>query len=162
MVPSVSRFAHIAIAAGLIVAGVSPGTAQVPSTQYRVAGCYSVSMGRWRPWRWLGNDAVLFRPPAKIELKTDTGVAQFERGHRLVRPAPGALPSFHRFAYYLPAGPDSVQIVFTTGFDGLTMRLQVSAAALVGSAETFTDDSRSPLRAPVRLTRERCASPRPN
>ena len=119
-------------------------------------GCWTVSLEAWRPVMRLGADTIFSTPPKTIEIPAVRGTASFEAGGWIVRPAPGVRPSIHRFSYLVFVAPDSVRIVWTTGFSGLTMRLGLKGGSLRGTAETFWDFGRPPQVAQATLTHARC------
>lgn len=92
----------------------------------RLAGCYALFDRGGRP----ASDSTLFFAPPYVRLDTTTlGPA---RGHASVwtltrldadlRPLPE-----HAFLSWAAAGPDSVRVVFHTGFSGTAMKLQARA-----------------------------------
>ena len=121
-----------------------------------VAGCWAVSLGLWQPRMNLGEDTIYSTPPSRIEIVPTKGTEGFERRGWRVVPAPGTNRSVHRFAYMMPLTTDSVRIAWTTGFSGLTMRLEVKGDSLRGKAQTFWDFDRAHQTADATLTRVAC------
>jgi hypothetical protein len=142
---------------GIALVHASESAAQSQSPPTAAVGCYAVKMGAWEPVVSLGADTIETIPPARIELLADTVTSGRGRGAWIIRPAPGAGASYHRFvSFYRPAPADSLDLTWTTGFSGLRMRVARSGTELVGWAQTFWDFERTRQRAPVRLIREPC------
>ena len=141
-----------------LVLPLSPGSCfgGQDSPVQMVAGCWAVSMAPWRPTMNIVGDNIYSRPPAKIELQARRGTRVFEEHGWLVRPAPGTTPSIHDFSYFEGLGHDSIRVVWSTGFSGLTMRLAVGQDTLRGAAQTFWDFGRPPQAAEVLLARVPC------
>lgn len=113
---------------------VKPGTIQ---------GCYDLALSPWRPDMKLGEDEEFITPAPRVQLFAKRGTEGWESKGYVVRPAPGIKPSIHRGAYWLPTGPKSIEIVWTTGFSGLSMELKTSDAEVLRSeASTFGDFGR--------------------
>jgi hypothetical protein len=113
-----------------------------------VQGCYELGVLKWDP-ELKGEDAVFIAPPARIQILAERGTKGFENGKYLVRPAPGVPPSIHRASFWKPVGPKTIEIVWTTGFSGLTMKLSLEGDTLKGKASTFWDFPRGGQTAPV-------------
>jgi hypothetical protein len=124
------------------------------SMPQRVAGCYVVNFGPWTPDLPIGRDSVFMYPPSRIQLHADTGTTLWEQGQWLVRPAPGVPRSVHRFSFFRVSEPDTIEVLWSTGFSGLRMRLD--ADALTGHAASFWDFPRQQQVAAVRLERTNC------
>ena len=73
-----------------------------------------------------------------------------------MKPALGAEPSIHRITYWRSFTDGEVRLVFSTGFSGLTMRLRLEGANLVGTASTFWDFIRKAQKAKVQATKVPC------
>ena len=101
-----------------------------------LVGCYRLMVGPWEPPLHPGN-AVYQTPPERFRLSEETGEGPFERGRTLVRPVipHGRTPS----AYWQRVDSDSVRVVWTNGFAGVRLHLQLAADSLRGTARTFTD-----------------------
>jgi len=104
-----------------------------------VQGCYELGTLTWRPDLKLGEDEVFIKPPHRIQILTERGSKTFEKNGYLVRPAPGIPPSIHRASYWVPTGPNAIEVVFTTGTSGLYMQLKVEGDTLKGKAKTHWD-----------------------
>ena len=103
-----------------------------------VQGCYEIGKLEWHP-KFEGDDLVFITPPERIQILAERGTLGHEKGEYLVRPAPGFPKSIHRYSYWRPTGSHSLEIVWTTGLSGLTMRLKLNRDALTGKAKTFWD-----------------------
>ena len=122
----------------------------------RVQGCWALTRGPWWPPLPIGEDSIFSALPRRIELQNRRGTGVFEKEGWLVRPASGQPSSVHTYSYFAPLGQDTVEIVWTTGFSGLTMRLGVTRDTLRGVAETFWDFPRPTQTTKVVLTRVQC------
>ena len=134
-----------------------PATRSAPqlATPESVAGCYQLSLERWRPTLELGEDVAYITPPAVVRLSTTQGTAVFEEKGMLVRPANGIAPSVHRASYWRLDGK-TVLVVWTNGFSGLWMRLRPSSTGMEGEAESFWDFNRPTQRTHVEAKRVDC------
>jgi HEAT repeat protein len=104
--------------------------------------CFDLALAPWTPNLGLGEDTVFSTPPMTVRftrIKNSWFASEDELSFR-VAPAKGAQMSVHGPGFWTPvAGKDSVSIVWSTGFSGLSMKLAVTADALRGEAETFWD-----------------------
>lgn len=103
-----------------------------------IQGCYEIGKLEWHP-KFEGDDLVFITPPARIQVLSQRGTQGQEKDQYLVRPAPGFPKSIHRYSYWRPTGSHSVEIVWSTGLSGLTMRLKVEENNLKGKAKPFWD-----------------------
>lgn len=124
-----------------------------------IQGCYELTLSPWFPDLKLGEDEEFITPPHRIQLFATKGTERWEADGYIVRPAPGIKASIHRGAYWLPKGPKTLEIVWTTGFSGLTMQLKTSdAEVLRGKAATFWNFSRKKQTAEVVARRVDCGN----
>jgi len=114
-----------------------------------IQGCHELGTLNWRPDLKLGEDAEFITPPRRIQILAEHGSKGFEQDGYLVRPAPGVHRSIHRASYWVPEGPKAIEVVWTTGFSGLTMRLNLEGETLRGKATTFWDFPRREQTAEV-------------
>lgn len=100
-------------------------------------GCYDVYLGTWSPGP-LPSDSIHYLPPTRIRLREQPGqgIGGRPRGSA-VDPAPGAMPSIHSYGWWEIVG-DSIQLVWTTGFAGITARV-AGRDNLSGEARRFVD-----------------------
>ena len=121
-----------------------------------LVGCWEISLQPWHPPMRLAEDTIYSTPPKAIEIQGVRGTEAFEtRGWR-VRTAPGVPLGVHSFSFVAPLSPDSVRIIWTTGFSGLTMLLELRGDTVRGQAETFWDFDRPHQTADAMLTRVPC------
>lgn len=126
------------VAAALVIsamlANFEPLNAQ--ESQPSTPACYALEVGEWQPPRLEGNEPYQ-SPPLRFMLHDSTGTSVFERGKKVVRPVipHGRTPS----AFWEQIGSDSVRVMWTNGFAGVTMRLEIVPEGLRGTARAFTD-----------------------
>jgi hypothetical protein len=125
-----------------------------------ISGCYELGALNWRPDLRLGEDAEFITPPRRIEILAEHGTKGFEQNGYLVRPAPGVPRSIHRGSYWVPKGPNAVEVVWTTGFSGLSMHLNLEGETLRGKATTFWDFPRRTQTAEVVAHKVDCGKDR--
>jgi hypothetical protein len=121
-----------------------------------IQGCYELTLSAWRPNLNLGEDAVFVTPPRQIQLFAERGTQGWESEGYVVKPAPGVKPSIHRGSYWLPKSSQSIKIVWTTGFSGLTMILKIEGTDLHGEAQSFWDFPRRQQKADVVARKVEC------
>jgi hypothetical protein len=122
----------------------------------QVAGCYTLTLSTWRPNMNLGGDEIFATPPPVIQMFTARGKQGFESDGFIVRPMRGTPASIHRSSYWEPLGPDSIEIIWTTGFSGLTMNLIKQSDGFRGTAKTFWDFGRAEQTSDVAARKIRC------
>jgi len=130
----------------------------VPLAPERLQGCYKLKMSAWRPDLHLGGDSAYITPPRAIQLFAEQGTKSIETNGYVLRPAPGARPSIHKASYWRIQGLDSIELVWSTGFSGLTMLLQPQGQDLRGKAKTSWDFNRTEQTAEVLAQRITCAT----
>ena len=118
-------------------------------------------MGAWRPALMLGPDERIVTPPSRILIDSTIGTRPYERRNLLLRPAPGATPSVHRYSWWNMGRADSIQLRWTTGFSGVNMSLDHQGDTLRGIAETTWDFDRQVQTADVTMLRVRCDAAAP-
>jgi len=101
------------------------------------AGCYELRLGRWWPWG-MGEDTKFATPPRRVELRLEHGTDGFERNGLVIRSIPAMEPS-RRKAYWQPQGSDGVDLNWTDGFTGVTLRLTKNGKELRGWAHPHFD-----------------------
>ena len=107
----------------------------------------------------LGEYIVFIAPPHRIQLFAERGTKGWEADGYIVKPAPGVKASIHRGSYWVPKGPQSIEIVWTTGFSGLGMGLKLEGDDLRGKAKTFWDFDRKEQTADVVARKVDCQKP---
>jgi len=120
-------------------------------------GCFKLKMSPWRPDLHLGRDSAYITPPRAIQLFAEQGTKSIETNGYVLRPAPGARPSIHKASYWRIKGPEGVELVWSTGFSGLTMLLRPEGQNLRGQARTSWDFNRTAQTADVFAQRIACA-----
>lgn len=123
-----------------------------------IQGCYELGALSWKPDVKLGEDEVFITPPQRIQLMVEPGSVGSEKNGYLVRPAPGLPKSIYRASYWQSTGPRTIQIVFTTGFSGLSMNLELEGETLRGEAKTHWDFPRRKQTAQVNARKTECKS----
>lgn len=118
-------------------------------------------MGAWRPALMLGPDERIVTPPSRILIDSTIGTRPYERRNLLLRPAPGATPSVHRYSWWNMGRADSIQLRWTTGFSGVNMSLDHQGDTLRGIAETTWDFDRQAQTADVTMWRVACDAAAP-
>jgi len=105
--------------------------------------CFDLRLGPWKPNLGLGEDTIFSTPPKTVRFSRVTSFGFGSYNGQLsfrVLPANGARMSVHGPGFWTPIrGTDSVSMVWTTGFSGLTMKLAAAGDTLRGVAETFWD-----------------------
>jgi hypothetical protein len=160
-------------AAMLLVGAVSLGcsaqsksaaleSAQVEKEVSSFAGCYEVRLGRWWPWAF-GEDTALVTPPNRIELLPQKGTEGFEKEGHLIRALPdknGHTSGREAPSYWQVKSADRVYLIWNDGFTGVTLDLEKHATALTGWAHPRFDARRLvPRVAHVTAKRTTCSSP---
>ena len=123
-----------------------------------IQGCYDLGTLSWKPDLKLGEDEPFITPPQRIQILTERGTIGFEKNGYLVRPAPGFPKSIHRASYWESSGPRTIEVVFTTGTSGLSMKLKVEGETLRGEAKTHWDFPRRGQTAQVNARKTECGN----
>jgi hypothetical protein len=113
-------------------------------------------MGAWTPALMLGADERIITPPSRILIDSTIGTRPYERRNLLLRPAPGATPSVHRYSWWNMGRAGSIELRWTTGFSGVNMSLDQQGDTLRGVAETTWDFDRQVQKADVTMWRVPC------
>lgn len=124
-----------------------------------IQGCYELTLSPWQPNLRLGEDSQFITPPHRVLLVAERGTQGWEKDGYIVKPAPGVQPSIHRGSYWLLRNEQSIEIVWTTGFSGLSMDLKVEGDVMRGKAKSFWDFPRKQQRADVVARKVDCQSP---
>ncbi len=141
---------------------VAPPVAAAPLASWPdVVGCWELRMGAWRPALMLGPDERIVTPPSRILIDSTIGTRPYERRNLLLRPAPGATPSVHRYSWWNMGRADSIQLRWTTGFSGVNMSLDHLGDTLRGVAQTTWDFDRQVQHADVTMWRVACDAAAP-
>lgn len=140
---------HVGLAA---VLSATPVTAQ----QSTLASCYDLAIGPWPDGSHIEGDSLTFAPPPRVMMDTLSTYRGPVSAGMVLREAPGTIPSVHPFSYW-QLNRDSVDLVWSTGFAGLSARLAISADSLHGIVRTFSDALHlPPLEARITALPVRC------
>jgi hypothetical protein len=138
--PLLAATAMIFVTVPSVCLGQNASSSQVQpgeSTPGSVAGCYELQLGRWWPWS-LGEDGSFATPPAHIELSLERGKDGFEQNQLVIREIPLRTPS-RRKSYWQPRSKHVVDLIWTDGFTGVTLRLTQQGNELRGWAHPHFD-----------------------
>jgi hypothetical protein len=150
---------HLAVALMLLMVITPTCSAQAsnPSsaTQTQVenhtgsfTGCYELVLGRWWPWSF-GEDTVYVTPPARIELLSEPGTRGFEKNGLIIRTIPpqnGASAGRTVYSYWQMKSSTHVELVWTNGLSGVTLKLKKRRTELRGWAHPHFDFPTPPPR----------------
>lgn len=102
---------------------------------------------------------ALMLPPLVLldSAAPDTGVPDY---HRLSE-VPGSLPSVHRHAMWKVLSSDSVELVWSTGFSGWLLRMNMVGDTMTGLAEEIDDGGSEPEYRSATAVRIDCDTPVP-
>jgi hypothetical protein len=141
---------------------IAPPPAAAPLASWPdVVGCWELRMGAWSPALMLGPDERIITPPSRVLIDSTIGTRPYERRNLLLRPAPGATPTVHRYSWWNMGRADSIQLRWTTGFSGVNMSLAHEGDTLRGLAETTWDFDRQTQHADVTMWRVACDAAAP-
>ena len=137
---SVNSWTLVLIGTSVLAAAqtVSGQTDTTRATARRFVGCYAVHLGAWN--KPLKGNRPYHTPPDSVVL--DSVLVDSPLGGPGFGLAPH-IPILTRYhtvpARWWPIGSDSVRLLWTSGFAGVTMRLAWGDSVLHGRAEAFTD-----------------------
>lgn len=133
-------------------------TACRPSlTQESVAGCYDVHLGDWASKLEVVGDSLLTSLPSRVLLENSPSPYKGDQERLSMRAAPRALPSVHPITYWVVDG-DSVRVLWSTAFGGISATVRDEGESLVGQAESFSGFGSEVQNARLSLTPIDCAS----
>lgn len=145
----------------LFAARTQPLSAQVAGAsaqRQRFAGCYDTHLGSWSGPLPSGVDDVAITPPAQFQLDT----VAVSPSRFVVLPA--RLGGGRMTASWVLRGADSILVIWSTGFVGVSLALAVHQDSLIGRATTHHDAIRigepPDPSAPIIATRRVCPPPR--
>jgi hypothetical protein len=124
-------------------------------TPEAVSGCYQLQLTAWQPAFPLGGDAEFVTPPDRMNLTLDKPEHPWRKGSFVVRPAPGSRDTIHTSGEWV-LSDEKLEILWTTGFSGLTVDLSPTRHGFQGIARTFWDFPRATQTAGVEATRASC------
>jgi hypothetical protein len=118
-----------------------PKSAPVESPTSPFTGCYQLTLGRYWPWAF-GEDTKYVTPPSRIQLLSERGSEGFEQNGFLLR----AIPTNKRTtyvrgepSYWRVESTDQIDLVWTDGFTGVTLKLEKKGYELRGWAHPHFD-----------------------
>lgn len=104
-------------------------------------GCYELVLGKWWPWSF-GEDTIYVTPPTRIELLPEPGKDGFEKYGFAIR----AIPPQKRdstfrpvYSYWQIESVTQVDLVWTNGLSGVTLKLEKHGTELRGWAHPHFD-----------------------
>jgi hypothetical protein len=117
----------------------------------RVLGrCYHLRLSMWEPYMSLGEDSTYIQVPRVVQFTARPHDMPWGDANAMrLEPARGVGYSVHGPGAWHTAS-DSIYVVWTTGFSGVTADLGIRSDTLRGTATTFWDSGRAQQRA--RLT----------
>jgi hypothetical protein len=104
-------------------------------------GCYELVLGRWWPWSF-GEDTIYVTPPTRIELLPEPGTQGFEKYGLIIRAIPlqRRNPTVHPVSsYWQIKSSTQVDLVWTNGFSGVTLKIEKHGTELRGWAHPHFD-----------------------
>lgn len=104
-------------------------------------GCYELRLGRWWPWG-MGEDTIYATPPSRVKLLPEKRTEGFETNGYIIRamtPEKGAAPARGGSSYWQLKSGAQVDLVWTDGFTGVTLRLKKHGDKLTGWAHPHFD-----------------------
>jgi HEAT repeat protein len=132
------------------------------ATAVRVAErCYALARGPWTPSLDIGVDSTFSAAPAVVRFTTHPAGASGARREFMAVPANGAGSHVLPAATWSAPASDSLSIVWSTGFSGVSMALRILPdSTLRGTATPFWDFPREKQSAEVTGTRVECRQER--
>lgn len=128
---------------------------------HRLAGCWAATVGTFRSVTTIPVDSGLTNVPPLLRLDTLPGQGWHNDTHDwLLTAMPGASGSRYRDGYFKPTGKDSVELHWTNGSVGLSIRAKDAGNTLSGFASAWTDYM-GEQRATIVLRRAACPSSLP-
>jgi hypothetical protein len=136
---------------GLLFTVIALGCSADDATAPISHACFNVSLGAWAP----DLPEPLPPLPAVIRLTDSLGVDGLESGRKQVLSVP-AENAGYRWAWWEQSSTDSLRVVFSTGFTGVTLLLARGGDDFEGAAGAFFDFTSESPSATARLTRTGC------
>ena len=126
----------------------------------RVVGCYSVTLGPWKPPfpPDIDPDKVEVRLPPRIQFTLDRGTVRWLKDKLLVRPAPGAPSGYLKVGYWSVSGRYTVNAGWSDGYTVLGLTVQEDEHDLRGNVKAVWDSGDPPQDRKVFLNRISCES----
>lgn len=111
-------------------------------------GCYELELGKWWPWSF-GEDTAFVTPPTRIELLPEPGTKGFEKNGFLIRAIPpqaSVSPGRHVSSFWQIKSSTHLDLVWTNGLSGVTLKLSKHGTELRGWAHPHFDFPTPPPR----------------
>ena len=99
--------------------------------------CYNVAISEWPADSDYGGDSLEVAPPPRVRVHGARSSGDTTPG--IIAELPGVMPSVHSHASWRYIVPDSLMMVWSTGYGGVVLRLGGRPDSLKGSAESFFD-----------------------
>ena len=134
---------------------------QPPPDPVPFVGCYELTLGRWWPFGF-GGDNEYVTPPSRIRLLSERGTEGFEQGNLLIRAMParkGDKPGRGRPSYWLIQSSSKIDLIWHDGFTGVTLSLDKQGDKLHGWAHAHFDTPALPRFERVTAHRIACDAP---
>lgn len=104
-----------------------------------VAGCYRMVAVS------TGSAPELEALPDSVRLYPTRGISSLESGQAVLRAWPDSARSAYAWSWWTIAAPDTLTLVFSTGFSGVRVALRPRDGGFAGSAAAFSDAQPAPL-----------------
>lgn len=118
-----------------------------------IVGCYRLQSSLLP-----GTSPAIPPLPDTVRLFDARGVMALETGRALLRAWPDSQRTAYRWAWWEIATPDTLTLVFSTGFDGARLAMRPSGDGFGGPVATFSDVEPTPaIVAMARLRPIACA-----
>jgi hypothetical protein len=108
------------VVVAVFVCSISGQSRSTPATK-PFEGCYELTLGRWWPWSF-GGDNEFVTPPSRIQLLSEHGTKGFEKDGFLIRrisPKGRGGPSYWRVN-----SDNQIDLMWNDGFTGVTLVLK--------------------------------------
>lgn len=149
---NISKARRVLAALLIVFAGAAVACADSALAPVReVAGCYAVTRTPW-----LGDASEVGPLPDSIRLYDVPGTNGLEDGRNILRAHPDSSRMNFRWAWWQVAAPDTLILIFSTGFTGARAYLRPEGADYVGRMASFVDYSSDSAVAMVRLAPIAC------
>lgn len=127
-----------------------------PSRAASLGGaCLDLQVPQWPEAR---QDSLAFLPPPRVRLH-ESAISS-DPQYSVLTEVPGSLPGIHRIAMWRVLSADTLELGWSTGFDGVMMRLRIASDTLTGRAESFHDVGDG-MHASAEAVRVACDAPLP-
>jgi len=135
------RWVILGIILALLLQSEATGQTQQGPLTKSFEGCYELTLGRWWPWSF-GGDNQFVAPPSRIRLLSERGTKGFEEDGFLIRTIPsrkGAASGRGGPSYWNVMSPSEIDLIWNDGFTGVTLSLKKRGDELRGWAHPHFD-----------------------